>query len=195
MKVSCFFFWNVKELANQKIVEMLFNFFKLHTLIFVFIVEPMMSYTDALDVLFKYVNQHLVATSPIVSKAAKLCCLSVPNLVQYFLVNGHFISINCFFHDKCFSFAGVYDTNTYLVRRLLWKDLSFFTRPWCILGDFNVVLSANNCKGGLLLITCNEFLDWINNNDLTSMPFSERKGLQRIDRKLDRALCNEECLD
>jgi len=34
----------------------------------------------------------------------------------------------------------------------LWRDLSFFTEPWSILGDFNVVLSAEDWKGGLLLI-------------------------------------------
>jgi len=34
----------------------------------------------------------------------------------------------------------------------LWRDLSFFTGPWCILGDFNVVLSADDNKGGWLLI-------------------------------------------
>jgi len=53
-------------------------------------------------------------------------------------------------------------------------DLSFFIGPWCILGDFNVVLSADDCKGGVApnQVSCNELLDWINNNNLTSMPFT-----------------------
>jgi len=73
------------------------------------------------------------------------------------------------------------------------------------LGDFNVVISADDYKGGVApnQVSCNEFLDWINNNNLTSMPFSDpcytwsngRRGLKRIDRKIDKALCNEECLD
>lgn len=41
---------------------------------------------------------------------------------------------------------------THLSRRFLWRDLSFFTGPWCILGDFNAMLSADDCKGGWLLI-------------------------------------------
>ncbi|XP_068498573.1 uncharacterized protein [Phaseolus vulgaris] len=164
-----------------------------------------MSYTNAFDVLFKSVNMHLVATSPIVNKVAKLWCLSVPNLVQNFLVNDQFISVTCRLEDKSFSFAGVYGATTYLSRRFLWRDLSFFTGPWCILGDFNVVLSADDCKGGVApnQVSCNEFLNWINTNDLSCMPFTGscytwcngRRGLHRIHRRLDRALCNGVCLD
>ena len=105
-------------------------------------------YIDVLDFFFKYVNMHLVATSPFVNKVVKFWCLSVPTLVQIFLVNDKFISVNCLLHDERFRFAGVYSANTYLVRRLLWRNLSFLTGPWCILGDFNVILSTDNCKGG-----------------------------------------------
>ena len=107
-----------------------------------------MSYIDVVDVLFKSINMHLVATTPIVNKAANLWYLSVFNLVQNFLVTDQFISITCLLHDKCFSFAGFYGVNTYLVRRFLWRDLSSYTGPWCIMGDFNVLLLADDCKGG-----------------------------------------------
>jgi len=79
---------------------MLFNLLKLHKPLLVFLAEPMMSYNDALYVLFKYANMHLVATSPIVNKAAKFWSLSIPNLVQNFLVIDRFISVNCLLHDK-----------------------------------------------------------------------------------------------
>jgi len=147
MKVSSFF-WNVKGLGNHKNVEMLISLLKLHKPLLVFLAEAMMSYTGAFNILFKYVNMHLAATSPIVNIAAKLWCFSVSNLVQNFLVNDEFISVTCLLHDKCFSFTGVYGANTYLVRRFLWRDRSSFTGPWCIMGDFNVVLSMNDCKGG-----------------------------------------------
>jgi len=55
-------------------------------------------------------------------------------------------------YDKCFSFAGVYGANTYLVRWFFWRDFSFFIGLWCILRDFHGVLSADDCKGGWLLI-------------------------------------------
>ena len=109
-------------------------------------------------------------------------------------------------HDKCFSFTSVYGATTYLVRKFLWRDLSFFTGPWCILGDFNVLLSADDCKGRVTpnRVSCNEFLHWINTNDLSCMPFTGpcytwcngRKCLNsRIHRRLDKALCNGVCLD
>jgi len=65
---------------------MLLSLLKLHKPLLVFLAEPMVSYTDVFEVLFKYVNMDLVAMSPIVNKSAKLWCLSVPNLVQNFAV-------------------------------------------------------------------------------------------------------------
>jgi len=88
--------------------------FKLHKSLLIFLAEPMRSYTDAFDVLFKSVNMYLVTTSPIVNKSTKLCCFSVLNLVQNFLVNGQFIFVTFYMHDKCFSFAGVYCVNIWL---------------------------------------------------------------------------------
>jgi len=129
-------------------MEMLLSLLKLHKPLLVFLAGQMVSYIDAFKVLFKFVDMHLVAMSPIVNKFPKLWCLSVPNLVQNFLVNDQFISVSCYLLDKCFSFVGVYGVNTYLARLFLWRDLSSFIGTWCILGDFNVVLLTDECKGG-----------------------------------------------
>jgi len=48
-----FFFCNAIGLTHQKTVEMLFNLLKQHKRLIVLIVEPMMPYACALDVLFK----------------------------------------------------------------------------------------------------------------------------------------------
>jgi len=91
---------------------MLISLLKLHKLPLIFRDEPMVSYTDAFEVFFKYVNMYLVATSPIVNKVVKLLCLLVPNLVRNFLVNEQFIYVTCHLNDRCFSFASVYSANT-----------------------------------------------------------------------------------
>jgi len=109
----------LEDLVNHKIMEMLISLLKLHKTLLVFLIEPMMSYIDVFDVIFKSVNMHLVVMSHIVNKAAKLWCLSVFNLVKKFLVNDQFIFVTCLLHDKCFSFACVYGANTYLARRFL----------------------------------------------------------------------------
>ena len=76
MKVSSFF-WNGRGLGNHKIMKMLISLLKLHQPLLFFLAEPMMSYTDTFDVLFKFVNMHLVATSPIVNKVVKFWCLEM----------------------------------------------------------------------------------------------------------------------
>jgi len=127
---------------------MLFNLLKLHKFVLVFLVESMMSYTDSLDVLFKSIHRYLVATSPILNKASKLWCLPIPNLVQKILVNDQFIFVTCLLHDKCFSFAGVYGANTYLLDDFCGgilvssQDLGVF---WKILMLYSWLMTA---KGG-----------------------------------------------
>ena len=51
---------------------MLISLLKLDKPFMFFLVKPMVSCSDAFNVLFKSVNMYLVATSPIVNKVAKL---------------------------------------------------------------------------------------------------------------------------
>jgi len=52
-------------------------------------------------------------------------------------------------------------------------------------------------------VSCNEFLDWININDLSYMFFTGScytwcnggRGLHRIHKRMDMDLCNGVCLD
>ncbi|XP_019433790.1 PREDICTED: uncharacterized protein LOC109340533 [Lupinus angustifolius] len=58
--------------------------------------------------------------------------------------------------------------------RSLWKDvqklISDFPRPWCCIGDFNVVLGANECRSSRLpaRIPCTEFQAFIDQDGLNS---------------------------
>lgn len=91
------------------------------------------------------------------------------------------------------------------LKELLWDELNSMQGPQCVLGDFNVILSAVDCKWGVApnQVLCSKFLDCIHANNLLEMPYSgptftwsnESKGQNRIDKTLDRAFCNLECMD
>jgi len=38
--------------------------------------------------------------------------------------------------------SGVYGANSYSARRVLWFDLNYLQGLWCVLGDFNGILST-----------------------------------------------------
>jgi len=42
---------------------------------------------------------------------------------------------------KVLNVIGVYGANSYFARRILWSDLNNLQGPWCVLGDFNPILS------------------------------------------------------
>jgi len=62
----------------------------------------------------------------------------------------------------------VYGTNSYSAKRVSWSDLNNLQRPSCVLGDFNVILSTVEARGGSFPnnLSCAEFYDWINSNEL-----------------------------
>jgi len=68
-----------------------------------------------------------------------------------------------------------------------------------------ILSSLTEARGGSLPnnLSCAKFHDWINSNELLAIPSSGasftwsngRLGNHRIERKLDRGLCNFSCLD
>jgi len=106
---------------------------------------------------------------------------------------------------KVLNVASIYGANSYSAKRVLWPDLNNLQGPWCVLGYFNVIFFVAVARGGSLPnnLSCAKFHDWINSNELLVIPSSGasftwsngRLGNQRIERKLDRVLCNFPCLD
>jgi len=58
--------------------------------------------------------------------------------------------------------VGVYISSSHFRKIFLWNDLTNLQGPWCILGDFNVIFSVEESKGGN---------PWDNSNNLLSLPF------------------------
>ncbi|XP_071705081.1 uncharacterized protein [Rutidosis leptorrhynchoides] len=104
----------------------------------------------------------------------------------------------------------VYASNNGRERQKLWSDLSaqaIITKghSWIILGDFNVTRNINEHSAGGSQNTdeINEFNDLVNNIEVedlgsTGCYFTWIKSLKNpncgILKKLDRILCNEECI-
>ena len=92
------------------------------------------------------------------------------------------------------------------VRRLLWQRLvetaESVTMPWLVIGDFNDVTNSSEKSGGSLpsLGRCNLFNSMISSCNLIDLEFNgpaftwlnKRKGLARVQERLDRVLANAE---
>ncbi|XP_019431193.1 PREDICTED: uncharacterized protein LOC109338415 [Lupinus angustifolius] len=112
--------------------------------------------------------------------------------------------------DNMLSFIGVvYAHTNYAVRRSLWlnlqEDMVNHQGPWCLIGDFNAVLGAYECRGPSLpnRISCTEFNSFLDDNLLINIPTigatftwtNRRLGAANTERRLDRAICNEEWIN
>ncbi|XP_019430032.1 PREDICTED: uncharacterized protein LOC109337507 [Lupinus angustifolius] len=77
--------------------------------------------------------------------------------------------------------------------------------PWCCLGDSNVVIGAHECRGGRIpqrgpTEEFNSFTKNLNLIHLVTMGAdftwtNKRRGAALIERRLDRALCNDSWID
>jgi len=103
------------------------------------------------------------------------------------------------------SFASVYGVNAYLVRRILWRDLSFFKGPWVFWEILMLFSRLMTTKGGLFLIrflVMNSLIELILmilfvclSLDLVILSVMGGEGYTKLIKKLDRALCNGVCMD
>ena len=101
----------------------------------------------------------------------------------------------------------VYVNVLFSSRRKLWQDLTcirpLISSDWYMLGDFNACFGAHEKMGNPpSRRSCMEFLSAISNCELTCLDTkgaiytwtNNRKGPNRVDIRLDRALCNASAL-
>ncbi|XP_058777191.1 uncharacterized protein LOC131651549 [Vicia villosa] len=107
--------------------------------------------------------------------------------------------------DFLFWLTGIYAHNQLDLRRRLWKNILNIhakqTGPWCIIGDFNNVLTAQDRTGGKLVQVV-EYADLENMMQITQLSemdsvgdyytWSNRQVAGTIYSRIDRALCNVE---
>lgn len=112
--------------------------------------------------------------------------------------------------DREFAITCVYASCLKRVRQRLWEYIDYVYAtihqnhaPWMIVGDFNVISSIMEKKGGgqTDLGAIHEFLDCIARNGLIDAGYqgenftwcNNRRGHARIWERLDRALINVQC--
>ncbi|XP_019455065.1 PREDICTED: uncharacterized protein LOC109356184 [Lupinus angustifolius] len=95
-----------------------------------------------------------------------------------------------------------------MIRRELWSELlsliDAFSCPWCVLGDFNDVIGANEYRGLTLpnRTSCEEFKSFYEVGNLNHIVTrgveftctNKRSGVAHIEKRLDRVLCNDSWL-
>lgn len=117
--------------------------------------------------------------------------------------------INCVFHQTAshasWQLSAIYAPPTPVGRSEFWScvmDVGHaFTGPWCILGDFNVVIEAKDKKGGRPIASSSRnglrgLLDHFGLIDLgfTGKPFTwsnRRGGKDNVQERLDRGYTND----
>ena len=93
-------------------------------------------------------------------------------------------------------------------RQDLWEKLLAdkpYSLPWCIGGDFNVIIDAHEKRGGRPFSVAKgiEFLAFIEEAEVFDAGFlgssftwcNNRRGMARIWKRLDRLLINGECTE
>lgn len=102
--------------------------------------------------------------------------------------------------------AGVYASTNVAIRKELLRDLQDIvlnsSGSWLIVGDFNAILGTHEQRGGRVpsVASCQDFRNWSEACSLFHLPSrgakftwtNGRGAATHIERRLDRALCNEE---
>lgn len=104
-------------------------------------------------------------------------------------------------------FTAVYASPNPRIRDIIWEELGSHAEsnqnPWLIAGDFNDIVAAGECKSSAPDVSSSQrrkFADNINKCKLVDMGYTGakytwtngRQGLANVQKRLDRALCNEE---
>lgn len=111
--------------------------------------------------------------------------------------------------QESFFLSFVYALNTYIERRALWTDLLSFkasisinnvSRPWCLLGDFNVCLNLRDISGSSSIWTTGmtDFKDFVFEAGIVDLNYTgaffswwDSNINSRVRKKLDRVLIND----
>ena len=199
-------FWNIRGVAKAPNLRRLINLVRAHHLKFVVICEPKLDVSKIesirLRLLFDYSFVNLSGDIWIFYSSPFVCSIigSSDQHISIHVQSQLFSSpiIMSFVHAKC----------SLEERCGLWCSLlndKPVSLPWCIGGDFNVILAPHEKRGGrpFAIAEGADFMSFMEEAGVLDVGFSgasftwsnNRRGRARVSKRLDRFLINGSCLD
>jgi hypothetical protein len=203
-------FWNIKGLAKSPSRLALKRLIVSNNPDFVAIAEPWMSFEDLPRFWLHNLNLKLVATNARDQRLPNLWFLCKQNLNPSLIsVDDQHIALSILDNEKVFCLSVIYASTCYIKRRKLWQTLTDlqhqYHNPWCFIGDFNTIMGAHEHSGNInpTRQPIDDFQHWTDSNFLIHLATSGayftwsngRRGAKHTERRLDRAICNQDWLD
>ncbi|XP_019435878.1 PREDICTED: uncharacterized protein LOC109342329 [Lupinus angustifolius] len=203
------FYWNCRGLGNSNTKLVLKKLCFINKPDIVFISEPMIQSSKINSSFWANLNLKLFLVNnrdPMLPNIWGICRLDINPVVIASSIQQ--ISISVVFENQQVFISAIYAHTNYLRRRDLWAELlalmSSSSGSWCCIGDFNVVLEANECRGNHLpnRVACDDFRSFTDDGILTHIPTrgaeftwsNRRRGHAHTEKRLDRAICNDSWL-
>lgn len=201
------FFWNARGVANPATQRYIAQLCRTHHPHIVCIAE-LWTWTHLVQDFWSALGLKLLAVNNRDNLAPNLWFFCAAHISTTLISSSaQQVSVSLMIQNTPCLFSAIYASTAVFSRRQLWRDLQLlnFQGPWCCIGDFNAVLGAHEKVGGHPppSLSCADFLSFTNDANLLHLPTSGtfftwtngRRGRNRIQLRLDRALCNSVALD
>jgi len=203
-------FWNLRGLANSPTKLALKKLLLKHKPDLCFVSEPWMNIANFSLSWLNKLGMKIFCVNNRGNLQPNLWCFSSKNLNPVlFDLDDQQISVQVSLNGKIFGITGVYASTCHMKRRNLWEKLqnvqTIINCPWCCLGDFNTILGAHEQRSNFRTptVSMQDFLSWTNSNNLIHLHTrgaaftwsNGRRGRFNIQRRLDRAICNQDWLN
>lgn len=203
-------FWNIRGIGNPGTRVVLKKLCDAHHPDFLFIAEPWIALYQIPESYWINLNLKSFSVNDRGTQLHNLwglCSLTISPTVL--ATSSQHISFSFDCDGMTLFSSAVYASTSYRGPRSLWSDLSTLqynhTGPWSLIGDFNAVTGSHEMRGsGMPLpISCEEFKLWSESCGLHHLSIrgaeftwsNGRRGRHHTEKRLDRSLCNDSCLD
>ncbi|KAM7517189.1 hypothetical protein LguiA_006772 [Lonicera macranthoides] len=201
-------YWNARGIANTSTQEALKDMCLQFKPCFVCLAEPMTDIKSVPSSYWRFLGLDLIGVNDRGDSPANLWLFAyidvddwnvqvVSQLDQHITISFKCQQVLCYI-------SFVYASTAYVKRRVLWQSLLAHKQPsmpWMVVGDFNSVLGNHEVSGGNppIRLSCEEFRSAIDGCDLIHVPVrgslftwakTFRNPPRRVERRLDRSLCN-----